>query len=136
MCTGTGMGEHDFSLQHDFRAACTMYGECFFPAYTGWVYGCPELLGDRLGLGQAKLTLCLHLSQASAGCGAVRGSGWVPVSPFAWQRLQSVRALSLQVLRYFDYVFTGVFTFEMVIKVRAFAELRWGCRVLQRPCSG
>lgn len=25
----------------------------------------------------------------------------------------------LQVLRYFDYVFTGVFTFEMVIKVRA-----------------
>lgn len=24
----------------------------------------------------------------------------------------------LQVLRYFDYVFTGVFTFEMVIKVR------------------
>lgn len=26
--------------------------------------------------------------------------------------------LSLQVLRYFDYVFTGVFTFEMVIKVR------------------
>lgn len=24
-----------------------------------------------------------------------------------------------QVLRYFDYVFTGVFTFEMVIKVRA-----------------
>lgn len=26
---------------------------------------------------------------------------------------------SLQVLRYFDYVFTGVFTFEMVIKVSA-----------------
>lgn len=26
--------------------------------------------------------------------------------------------LSVQVLRYFDYVFTGVFTFEMVIKVR------------------
>ena len=25
----------------------------------------------------------------------------------------------LQVLRYFDYVFTGVFTFELVIKVRA-----------------
>lgn len=25
----------------------------------------------------------------------------------------------LQVLRYFDYVFTGVFTFEMVIKVNA-----------------
>lgn len=25
----------------------------------------------------------------------------------------------LQVLRYFDYVFTGVFTFEMVIKVSA-----------------
>ena len=24
---------------------------------------------------------------------------------------------SLQVLRYFDYVFTGVFTFEMIIKV-------------------
>lgn len=24
----------------------------------------------------------------------------------------------LQVLRYFDYVFTGVFTFEMVIKVK------------------
>lgn len=28
----------------------------------------------------------------------------------------------LQVLRYFDYVFTGVFTFEMVIKVKAFRE--------------
>lgn len=26
----------------------------------------------------------------------------------------------LQVLRYFDYVFTGVFTFEMVIKVKIF----------------
>lgn len=26
----------------------------------------------------------------------------------------------LQVLRYFDYVFTGVFTFEMIIKVRDF----------------
>lgn len=25
--------------------------------------------------------------------------------------------LRLQVLRYFDYVFTGVFTFEMIIKV-------------------
>lgn len=24
----------------------------------------------------------------------------------------------LQILRYFDYVFTGVFTFEMIIKVR------------------
>lgn len=30
----------------------------------------------------------------------------------------------LQVLRYFDYVFTGVFTFEMVIKVRAARENR------------
>lgn len=30
----------------------------------------------------------------------------------------STPALSPQVLRYFDYVFTGVFTFEMVIKVR------------------
>lgn len=29
---------------------------------------------------------------------------------------------SFQVLRYFDYVFTGVFTFEMVIKVRASRE--------------
>lgn len=28
----------------------------------------------------------------------------------------------LQVLRYFDYVFTGVFTFEMVIKVKASRE--------------
>lgn len=28
----------------------------------------------------------------------------------------------LQVLRYFDYVFTGVFTFEMVIKVKASKE--------------
>ena len=26
-------------------------------------------------------------------------------------------SVSLQVLRYFDYVFTGVFTFEMIIKV-------------------
>lgn len=31
-------------------------------------------------------------------------------------------ACVLQVLRYFDYVFTGVFTFEMVIKVKAFRE--------------
>lgn len=29
------------------------------------------------------------------------------------------RFYPLQVLRYFDYVFTGVFTFEMVIKVSA-----------------
>lgn len=28
----------------------------------------------------------------------------------------------LQVLRYFDYVFTGVFTFEMVIKVKTSIE--------------
>lgn len=28
----------------------------------------------------------------------------------------------LQVLRYFDYVFTGVFTFEMVIKVKISRE--------------
>lgn len=28
----------------------------------------------------------------------------------------------LQVLRYFDYVFTGVFTFEMVIKVTSSRE--------------
>lgn len=34
----------------------------------------------------------------------------------------------LQVLRYFDYVFTGVFTFEMVIKVKAFRE-KLGSRV-------
>lgn len=27
-----------------------------------------------------------------------------------------------QVLRYFDYVFTGVFTFEMVIKVKVSRE--------------
>lgn len=46
------------------------------------------------------------------------------------------RAPSLQVLRYFDYVFTGVFTFEMVIKVRGLLGwLRWGCCVPQRPCS-
>lgn len=31
-------------------------------------------------------------------------------------------ACVLQVLRYFDYVFTGVFTFEMVIKVKASRE--------------
>lgn len=49
------------------------------------------------------------------------------MSLFAWQQLQSARALSLQVLRYFDYVFTGVFTFEMVIKVSGQADwLRWG----------
>lgn len=30
----------------------------------------------------------------------------------------------LQVLRYFDYVFTGVFTFEMIIKVS-------DCRVIE-----
>lgn len=49
-------------------------------------------------------------------------SGW---AGFALQQLQSSCALSLQVLRYFDYVFTGVFTFEMVIKVRALA----GCSI-------
>lgn len=32
--------------------------------------------------------------------------------------------LTLQVLRYFDYVFTGVFTFEMIIKVRRFLSVR------------
>lgn len=31
-------------------------------------------------------------------------------------------ACVFQVLRYFDYVFTGVFTFEMVIKVKASRE--------------
>lgn len=31
-------------------------------------------------------------------------------------------ACVFQVLRYFDYVFTGVFTFEMVIKVNASRE--------------
>lgn len=31
----------------------------------------------------------------------------------------------LKVLRYFDYVFTGVFTFEMVIKVSAGMEGPW-----------
>lgn len=29
----------------------------------------------------------------------------------------SMLFLNIQVLRYFDYVFTGVFTFEMIIKV-------------------
>lgn len=32
-------------------------------------------------------------------------------------KLQSLCLQNLQVLRYFDYVFTGVFTFEMIIKV-------------------
>lgn len=73
MSTGVGMGEHDSGSQHDFRATCTMRGECSSLAYAGWVYGCPELLGDRLGLGHAKLTLCWHLSQASAGCGGSNG---------------------------------------------------------------
>lgn len=45
------------------------------------------------------------------------------MSPFPGKLLQSTHALSLQVLRYFDYVFTGVFTFEMVIKVRQLAVL-------------
>lgn len=45
------------------------------------------------------------------------------MSPFSGKLLQSTHALSLQVLRYFDYVFTGVFTFEMVIKVRQLAVL-------------
>ena len=130
------MGEHDSGSQHDFRAACTMHGKCFSPAYTGWVYGCPELLGNRLGSGQVTDPLSAP-EPGEPRCGVVTGSGWAPVSPFAWQRLQSARALSLQVLRYFDYVFTGVFTFEMVIKVRGLAGwLRWGCCVPQRPCSG
>lgn len=38
----------------------------------------------------------------------------------------------LQVLRYFDYVFTGVFTFEMVIKVNTSGE-NVGCRVWTGP---
>ena len=32
--------------------------------------------------------------------------------------MQFVCLKLFQVLRYFDYVFTGVFTFEMIIKVR------------------
>jgi len=111
MFTGTAMGEHDSGSQHDFRAACTMQGKCFSPAYLGWVYGCPEPPKEQAGLGASKTD--------------------------PWQWLQSARALSLQVLRYFDYVFTGVFTFEMVIKVRAFAGwLLQGCRIPQHPCSG
>lgn len=42
---------------------------------------------------------------------------------FSGKLQQSTHVLSLQVLRYFDYVFTGVFTFEMVIKVRQLAVL-------------
>lgn len=42
-----------------------------------------------------------------------RGSGGITGS-----RGQPRPLFALQVLRYFDYVFTGVFTFEMVIKVR------------------
>lgn len=32
--------------------------------------------------------------------------------------------VALQVLRYFDYVFTGVFTFEMLIKVTKYHSVR------------
>ncbi len=32
-----------------------------------------------------------------------------------------------QVLRYFDYVFTGVFTFEMLIKVKCAGNYLCGC---------
>lgn len=45
------------------------------------------------------------------------------MSLFSGKLQQSTHVLSLQVLRYFDYVFTGVFTFEMVIKVRQLAVL-------------
>lgn len=31
--------------------------------------------------------------------------------------------MTLQVLRYFDYVFTGVFTFEMIIKVSYYVKM-------------
>lgn len=31
--------------------------------------------------------------------------------------------MTLQVLRYFDYVFTGVFTFEMIIKVSYYEKM-------------
>lgn len=96
-----------------------MHGKCVRCACAGWVCGCPRHLGNKFGLEQAKLALCLHLSQVITGWGAVMGSGWAQVSPFTWQQLQNTHTLSLQVLRYFDYVFTGVFTFEMVIKVRA-----------------
>lgn len=44
-----------------------------------------------------------------------RECGW----PVATRNLLPCPVCVLQVLRYFDYVFTGVFTFEMVIKVRA-----------------
>lgn len=40
-------------------------------------------------------------------------------------------SLSLQVLRYFDYVFTGVFTFEMLIKVRQ--ESTTSSRGVEKP---
>lgn len=47
------------------------------------------------------------------------------IAGFTWAVLEQAsdplppRSYPLQVLRYFDYVFTGVFTFEMVIKVSA-----------------
>lgn len=45
-------------------------------------------------------------------------NGEIAMCPGTASPLGSTPALSPQVLRYFDYVFTGVFTFEMVIKVR------------------
>lgn len=71
---------------------------------------------------------------AVLGCQGVPGCQGAPTAPWCWevpgggsQGARGTPGISphptsspLQVLRYFDYVFTGVFTFEMVIKVRIF----------------
>lgn len=44
------------------------------------------------------------------------GGTWSPGMPGCW--LPPECASPVQVLKYMDYIFTGVFTFEMVIKVR------------------
>lgn len=68
---------------------------------------------------------------AVLGCQGVPGCQGAPTAPWCWevpgggsQGARGTPGISphptsspLQVLRYFDYVFTGVFTFEMVIKV-------------------
>lgn len=75
MCTGTGMGEHDSGSQRDFRAACSVHGKCFSPACAAWVYGCPKLLGNRLGLGQANQPPVSAPEPGQPGCRVVTGSG-------------------------------------------------------------
>lgn len=99
-----------------------------------FIHNIQIVLSDRMGGALGQCTSCPTV------CGSRVSSAWESVflGDFAgdhtpqWAITRFMRTLleqasdllppcfyPLQVLRYFDYVFTGVFTFEMVIKVSA-----------------